>query len=1118
MRATVLAASAMALLAPGVASAFPIAVGAAGVGLLGVMALPLLLIAAGAFWVVRNKGRGLIPLLALAAASAVFMFLVRDFGQEQAVKVALFTKADTAYLSPPIPFPFIDLDEQAKSKQAVTPAEFVDGLSQGHFKALKISTYPSLFTATGQVAVDDFWRDKQVLIDAVNGLGGRVVLVDEYGGIAASIAGAALAKFGLNVGFLQGGTVALSQYGWSVADQGGIDTAGAVSAEDYKSWIAAHPKAYVLGLTTDREFVEDGWLFGDRTLSLADVVANYQALVMEILGREVFIVGFETNDTGATHIAAQLLRDAGVKVHFVMPSQDEILIKPAYYNAYQNDTRTVSVEDAERYILHRPDVEFLDFSENPWPIGVDFLKDRYHHLPMPEVAKGNLAAFVGQLDPGKVYVGLSFDRRTAYHSLLAGELLSQRGASWLGRFTLASSLTEPFLTVEDLNTDEEQVAYALRQAGAHTGLYIIGHGLLGAAIAGLALSVALLVMSRRRPIKSAVVAIVAGAGYACVMQANADYPFVATAYDVFMYASSVGAGFAILVAYGRRVPRIVAFSNYTTTLPAKAALLNVAAARGHHVLKGVVASPTDLPELAAVRFKRARYIVRSAAYCEAANHGETAGVFESIVCESSGEIQEAATRVFGSFTAARVDGAVLVQPYVKAKWYGVIQLQRNELSPLIICEVGQAEAVTSGQAPAHSFQFPAWDLKAAPKLIRKAAAALLDLLEVGAYSLEFAITSSGRLIILQVNQADFRACAEIRLIRAASKQVIEVDSAHADPLSAGLVAALSAGHIFSYGSRRYCEVASPWKTKGTLRDDLEALGLNAGSLKAEHLVAWVDRYARSPEWTAACEVNVASVVAAINSAANSLGRINRVASTLLVIGKSEGWSHDARQTASSIVGEQVHQGVTPVWGGAEVGPMIGFSVQGADDNFDPDCLPPEPQYAPSPLYWVKDASSVMLAARLAAIKPAVVALIESGHADQLLSLLESNVGDWDALQPCAVREVIGAAKQPFKEILLGDQRKLNSWRVPASGIDGVIQTPFAAVGCGVLLIDQCRMDYLPLLSSATAVVAMSGSITSHLMQHAEAMRLPVIIGGDIASGLIPGERVRVNADGSVVRA
>ncbi|MFL1449365.1 PEP-utilizing enzyme [Pseudomonas tritici] len=1118
MKASILIAAAVALIAPSAAFAFPIAVGVAGVGVLGVMAFPVLLFAAGAYWVVRNKGRGLVPSLVLALAATAFIFLSRDYGQEQAAKASLFTKADTAYLSPSIPFPFISIQQQVESAQAVTPAEFVEGMKYGHFKALKISTYPSLFATNGQVAVDDLWRDKAVLVDAVNRLGGRVVLVDDFGGIAASIAGAALHNFGLNVGFLQGGTIALSKFGWGRVDQGLIGNEGLVPVEDYRNWIAAHPKAFVIGLTTDREFVEDGWQFGDKTMTLADFLANYQELVMSFMGREVFIAGFETNDSGATHIAVTMLRDAGVRVHYVMPSPDEILIKPAYFDTYHNDSRTVTVEDAERYILLRPDVEFLDFSEHPWPIGVDFLKGRYHHLPMQEVAKGALSSFVAGLDPSKVYIGLAFDRRTAYHSLLAGQLLTERGAAWLGRFTLASSLTEPFLTVDDLNSDEEQAVYAVRDVGAFVGQRLLGSGVIVAFGFGLLVSLLLLVPRRKHPIRSALAVGGAVMLYACVLQANADFPRIASGYTAFMGAGGVVAAVAMILAARRRAPRIRAFSNYTSILPPKAALLNLAAARGYRVAPGVVVAALDLPAISAECFGRGQYIVRSAMMREASDHGVTAGLFDSFKCASRNDVSTKSAKVFESFASAQEEGFVLVQRYVEAEWYGVIQVQRNERSPWLVCDVGIPNAVTIGDAPVTSCQIPLWDVTGAPSYMRKAALALIDLMEVGAYSLEFAVTRAGRLTILQVNHSKSRACAGLRLREFAKSKVIDVSSVHAEPLSAAIVAALSPGQIFAYGHRRFCLVQSPLKTKLTLRNDIQALGFNAHNLEPVHLVAWVDSYTRCADLHDKCLSDVPSVVSAITEAGNTLGRMNRVATAMLALGGAGVWELEARTAPSSLVGEQVAAGIVPVWAGAEVGAMTGFSATSEFEHYTADELAGEAMAAVSPLSWVKDATSTLLAARLAAIKPSIAELIAVGKGQDLYEQLGVSVGDWDAQFECTTSLLRAQLEQPFASFLLGEARTATCWRIPAKGVLGAIETPSSVVGGGILLLDRCGMEYLPLLKGARAVVAMEGAITSHLMQHAESLKLPVVIGGDIARGLAAGDVVYINPRGGVDRA
>jgi len=1116
MKKTLSAISVALLLSPGAAEAFPIAVGAAGIGVLGIMAFPVALLVAGVYWCYKHRGQGCVPVLGLMALASFMLFLIQDYSQDQANKSALFSSADSSFLSPAIPFPFMEAKEQAASTQAVTPAEFLDGIAEGHFKALKISSYPSLFMQSGQVGVDDIWRDKDLLIRAVNDLGGRVVLIDQYGGIAASVADAAYKNFGLNVGFLQGGTTALSQHGWRMVDRGVSIGGEAVPVPDYQAWIAGNPDAHVIGITTDNEFVKDGWVFGDQTLTLSDFIANYRELTLALLGKNVFVVGFETNDTGATPIVVDLLTKAGVEVHYVLPESEEILVKPAYFEAYPNDSRTVSLEDAERYVLSRPDVEFLDFSERPWPIGVDFLKDRYHRLPMQEVAKGGLPAFIASLDPAKVYIGLAFDRRTAYHSLLAGELLNRRGAAWLGRFTLASSLTEAFFTVEDLNTIEERVAYDLRNAGASVGYAILGNGTAIASMFGALLGSTAILLRRRRPLGNTALAALGVGVLASVLQARNDFPQVEWSYWAFSVGNTAALVCACLVVWRRSLLPIRPFSQFSPELPPKAELLNLAAKRGHRVVGGFVVAPEDMPALEGHRQNAAKYIVRSAMMREALDHESTAGVYESYVCTAD-EIVQKSIEVFNAFTREGTDGYALIQRYCEAEWYGVIQLQANEKSPVVICEIGSAEAVTAGDGAAQTFEFSLWEASKAPRLIRGAAMALVDLMELGAYSLEFAISRSGRLTILQVNADKSRACAENRLALAAQQLVIEIGSDHPDALSAGIVASLAPGHILAYGHRRFALVTQQWRTRLCLRDDLRALGFGQRIPKAEHLVACVDKYIRGRELVLGCEPCVVAVAKALSDAAHTLGRLNRIASWMLADGNAESWAVSPRDLPSSQVGSLLAENMRPEWVGMPVYPLVGFSVLATDHSYASEEWPTATIEASSPLVWVKDATSILLGVRLAALAPSINMIINAGKADELMEALKTQHGAWGPFESGAAATLV-QHPQTLGAIALNTVSRRGAWRVPVSGVTGRLVTPEVQNGLGILLLDRCSMDYLPLLPSAKAVVARRGAITSHLMQHAAAQGLPVVIGGELPEGIQPGDLVTLTEQGEVVRA
>lgn len=201
-----------------------------------------------------------------------------------------------------------------------------------------------------------------------------------------------------------------------------------------------------------------------------------------------------------------------------------------------------------------------------------------------------------------------------------------------------------------------------------------------------------------------------------------------------------------------------------------------------------------------------------------------------------------------------------------------------------------------------------------------------------------------------------------------------------------------------------------------------------------------------------------------------------------------------------------------------VGPLIGFSANESSNDFTADELPESEFCSASPWAWVKDASSQLLSVRLGAIKPAIVLLISAGRGQELYNMLESSVGDWDALSKRERAGELVQTAQPFSAVLLGHARSDTCWRVPPAGIEGAIVTPAAGNAGSVLLLDRCSMSYLPLLRQVRAVIVKEGAITSHLMQHAESLGLPVVIGGEIAEGLTAGQLVRINSRGGVVRA
>ena len=236
---------------PGTAFAFPIAAGAMGAGAVGMLIFPFALLGGSLLFVWKKKTRKAAFLLTAFVLSLFVILLDRDTTNEALLSANLFNQAPIDYLDRAIPFPFLAPKDQHASPQSVTPKDFTYGLVEGHFKALKISSYPSLFSSENTVSAQEIREDKDLLLDAVERLGGRVVLVDEYGGIAGSVAEEAQKSFGLNVGFLEGGTRSLSDYGWSLSKSPNSE---AISVQSYQDWITNNPDAAILSITTDRKF------------------------------------------------------------------------------------------------------------------------------------------------------------------------------------------------------------------------------------------------------------------------------------------------------------------------------------------------------------------------------------------------------------------------------------------------------------------------------------------------------------------------------------------------------------------------------------------------------------------------------------------------------------------------------------------------------------------------------------------------------------------------------------------------------------------------------------------------------------------------------------------------
>lgn len=1108
--------SLVAVMSSGSAQAFPIAATAVAGSALGILLWPILAVLVAAGWLYKSKGKALGKVLGALAAFVVFALLHQDFSAGRLVEANLYNPADLGPEDTSIPFSFLSHEAQAKSDQGVSPEEFLNGIKKGHFKALKLSTGPGLFMSEAQVSASEIWADQKVLEDAIKKLGGRVVLIDKHGGIAGSVAELAKKALKLDIGFLEGGTSALSDYGWKSL-QGSFDERE-LPAIGYQKWLSANPDAYILSLTTDREFLTEGWLFGDKTLTLVDFLSHFDVLQKELSGKKIFLAGFETSDIGAAPVALSILQDAGLETYFVKPDPNEVLLKDAYVKAYANNDRLISLDDAKRFILHREDVAFLDFSEKGWPIA-DRVVGEYHHFPMHKVAAGDLAQFVEKLDPQMNYIGLGFDRRTSYHSLIAGEMLTNRGAGWLGRFTLPDELTGQFFDNEEFVSSIQTLAYKLKTGmaglGAKTITANLGLPLLSMLIASMLLGFWISETNVGRVGFGLTLYFVSEIVFLAYQDYSLPTPRLGTLVLLVLVACF---GYIYYLRRKGDVPPITSLSTKRSKLPPKASNLNKAAELGFHVPSGQVFKSRD-GSGDICDWPQGKLIVRSAHSDEAVDHQTTAGLYHSEVIEDRKKIPAAMARILTSNMGRHNVSYVLIQRYVEADFYGVVQFQEDGQSGSIICEAGPHGAVTSGAGATERCVIPMnkAGIADAPKLPKIAARALIKLLQIDAYSVEFAINKSGLLTILQVNTDKTRACAARRLMEIGQKQYLEVQSHHTNPLSAAIVAAMQPGDMIAFGNRRFTRHIPAWRLMLSAWRDTRHFGFKSLTC-FDQMITCVEDEQDKPvyryEFSGTSVSVVDQVVDRIQYIADTYGRLNRLATAADILGKNSRWRNGGRILLTSYLGQKWKECGSYARAGIQPMPVGSFNAYG-EQTFENEDISFVQMKTSSPAAFVKDAATFQMMLELGAMKPALEHIIKHGAADELMAKLGTQVGHWRADLECEVKAPATSQILPLKDLIEGKGGNVLAVRVPPQGIEGPVSLPGAHVDSGILVIPSCNIVYQPLLEDAIAIVAMSGSITSHLMQHASAMGKPVVITPLPAGDLQAGDQVWIDSEGGV---
>lgn len=1134
------------LLVPAAAQAFPVVVaGASGVAL-GIVAFPLLLLALAAYLLFGAKESKPLVAVGLSAVGLILTIaLAHSSGEQESLSRAnLFNSAKPAVERQDLPFGFMPVDAQQSSPHGVSPGELLEGIRDGSFAVIRVDMADdALFRDLGiGISVDEAWRQPQALVEKSQGYGRPVVLIDAYGGVAATMAHGLAEHFGENVGFLKGGIAALSDYGWDELEIEADDHA--LTVDSYQDWLEASDDAFVLSLTTEHEFLTDGWMYGDLTLGLGEFLSGIDELVEMVGDRPILISAFETNDSGATWIAVSLLRERGLDVYYVRPDEEEILFKPAYFAPYKNSDRLLGLADAKRYILHRPDVVFLDFqSKEDWLRTKRKLANTLH-IDMEEIAHGGLPAWAAQLDKGKSYVGLAYDRRTAYHSALAGEIISAQGAVWLGRYTLPEVYSDELLKNEDLaSTLDEAVLRATHLRSAVGGWVATSIGspamlTLMLAVSGVWLTLFLVGPYGAALKVAALLAVVAlGDSVTAGAVEYATFELNQTT-TLTQYTLLLCLAFPILK---RRLTPAFRFRSpgVDRRLPAKAHLLEGARRAGFNVpFSDVVTGESSKPGIASGVAKR-KNIVRSAALSESRT-SVSSGVYDSLVVETGESIDDAVARVLAQIKEAGEVPFALVQAFVPARAYGVAMFGAGECSHLLTCERSTDDSVTAGRGSPARVEVTLWDVRKAPWLERRVFRALLRLNRaIGATGIEWALTKTGSLMILQVNADPIHGGGIKALASNVTARFHELPTAHPDALSAAIVAACApVGEQVAVGNRRLSKVHTGVSAWLTLRSDLlSALGAAPYKFawafpEAEVISAYseanADRIRFRAERCIPIEAGsrqlISFIVAELEAARDLYGRFNRIATMAMELRvRREAVSWESRVSDTALGGMRISASVKS--GSAQPGhtlaPIVGFDVHATVPSFEHEHLPSSLLYLSDGLLWVKDSCAAMLMAELGDLRPAVAEISARGCADQLLAALGRSIGAWDACASLPPASAPSQAALPLKSFFNSAVQIAGAGvfasGIPADGLTCTLSTPENMEAGDAVLLDDASMENLPHVENACAVVVRSAPALAHLMQHVRRLRLPLVIGGSLPE-MDGRARVIINKDGSVSRA
>ncbi|ORL61998.1 hypothetical protein B7H17_20025 [Pseudomonas putida] len=1126
------------------AQAFPVVLAGAGALVFGTAFIPLVIVGLGLVLGIKlwRMSRPALVALAIAGfmACAVVSILWSESNREEILANTLSLGAPAEHTTD-IPYPYVSDAEQAQSKRRIAPHEFYELLSKRSVRVVRVDLAPQLFSDFGFGATATQIHDNpSPVVELAKRSEGGVVLVDERGTTAAAIAEALNAQFGARVRFLQGGANALSEYAWDSLDRTG--DSHAVMPSDIPAF-KAQRNPVIISTTNPDEFLNYGWIHG-LTISLPVFLAGADSIADQLHGKTVLITAAESHYSGDTWILLDMLRARGLDPYFMQPTREELLVKPAYFRPYKNADRYFGASQAFDYVVGDPSVQFLDFQP-----AVDWARTknrlpRTHHIDMETVAKGGLTEALAGLDKTKSYVGLAYDRRTFYHSILAGEHLTAVGVKWLGINTEPGRFSRAVLEDQDL-IEPAVVFQARAKQSAVQAIGSIYNVIPGSWAWVLCLQFAvcfvctmLAMHLSRAEVRIFTFSAISLAVYTFWVAYLETTPVWGSEAALAVVQLLGGVTGWWLVRVRREYLRFGCDAK-AVDLPAKISLLEQAASLGFRVQKGFIVTSQQVGDLPPWAFAEP-IIVRSAALSESSS-AETVGVYDSIVAIGEPAVRAAISNVQRQISEAGEKPYCLLQPYLTKQTFGIAMFGTGSDGHLFICEAGIGNAATSGTGETQRVAVPLWNQAGLTRADRKVRRALLRLhRDLGATSIEWALASSGRLTILQVSTDTLGrpALENVRkqTLRLAlpfpQYQRAPVD--HGSAVGAAVVAAMAApGDQCSLGGFRLVRRRSFVAARALqLADIVTVLGrlplaafsrvpgdLLLQAFEAQECARDDIRRTLKISLSAPDQALAQAIASELEQVSNLYGRFSRIATTAIELKLETIPRGFKRSLLSTVIGNELSQ-LNP---GDAVHRFstLGFAslvtfAPGLQPQIDKELISPVIQEVESPLAWIKDKCAVMMMIELGRLRPAIDELCRRGAGDHLLSLLPTYLGevpvgfDLSEAEPRSVRGLFDDGEPGIRS------KAPYAWGVPRSGLDLTLHTPETFTPGSALYLETTDMSHLSLINGAGALIVRSGSVLSHLLQHARRLNIPYVVGAE-AEGHI-GKPVRIEESGEVLSA